>query len=151
MVPGGYKKIKKEVNISGRCTFDYIQDGGLVSGERILLVEDDDIIAKVTDWRLKKLGYEVCGRAVSAAEAMDLVVKSIPDLVLMDINIKGDIDGIETANMIKKGFNIPVIYVTSHSDGPTIERARETKPDGFIVKPFEDNDLRVAIELALKK
>jgi len=151
MVPGGYKKIKKEVNISGRCTFDYIQDVGLVSGERILLVEDDDIIAKVTDWRLKKLGYEVCGRAVSAAEAMDLVVKSIPDLVLMDINIKGDIDGIETANMIKKGFNIPVIYVTSHSDGPTIERARETKPDGFIVKPFEDNDLRVAIELALKK
>jgi two-component system, response regulator PdtaR len=122
-----------------------------MSGERILLVEDDDIIAKVTDWRLKNLGYEVCGRAVSASEAMELVVKAMPDLVLMDINIKGDIDGIDTANMIKKGFNIPVVYVTSHSDGPTIERARETKPDGFIVKPFEDNDLRVAIELALKK
>jgi two-component system, response regulator PdtaR len=122
-----------------------------MSGERILLVEDDDIIAKVTDWRLKNLGYEVCGRAVSASEAMELVVKAMPDLVLMDINIKGDVDGIDTANMIKKGFNIPVVYVTSHSDGPTIERARATKPDGFIVKPFEDNDLRVAIELALKK
>ena len=122
-----------------------------MSGERILLVEDDDIIAKVTDWRLKNLGYEVCGRAVSASEAMELVVKAMPDLVLMDINIKGDVDGIDTANMIKKGFNIPVVYVTSHSDGPTIERARATKPDGFIVKPFDDNDLRGAIELALKR
>jgi two-component system, response regulator PdtaR len=122
-----------------------------VSGERILLVEDDDIIARVADWRLKNLGYVVCGRAVSSAEAMDLVVKTLPDLVLMDINIKGDIDGIETTKLIKNGFNLPVVYVTSHSDGSTLERAKETHPDGFIVKPFDDNDLRVAIELALKK
>ncbi|MGA2103913.1 MAG: response regulator [Methanoregula sp.] len=117
----------------------------------ILLVEDDDIIAKVAQWRLKNLGYEVCGRATSGAEAMELVVKQKPDLVLMDINIKGDIDGIETARMIKKGFNIPVVYVTSHTDGPTLERAKGTNPDGFIVKPFDDKDLRVAIELALNK
>lgn len=122
-----------------------------MSNEKILVVEDDDIIAKVEDWRLKNLGYQVCGRAVSGAEAMELVVKHKPDLVLMDINIRGDIDGIETAKMIKKGFNIPVIYVTSHSDGPTLVRAKETKPDGFIVKPFDDNDLRVAIQLALNK
>lgn len=121
-----------------------------MSDKAILLVEDDDIIAKVADWRLKNLGYKVCGRATTGAEAMELVVKNKPDLVLMDINIKGEIDGIETAKMIKKGFNIPVIYVTSHSDGPTLERARETKPDGFIVKPFDDNDLRVAIGLVLK-
>jgi two-component system, response regulator PdtaR len=117
----------------------------------ILLVEDDDIIAKVAEWRLKNLGYDVCGRATTGAEAMELVVNGKPDLVLMDINIKGDIDGIETAKMIKKGFNIPVVYVTSHSDGSTLERARATQPDGFICKPFEDNDLRVAIELALKR
>ncbi len=122
-----------------------------MSGEKILLVEDDDVIAKVADWRLKNLGYTVCGRATNAAEAMELVVNAKPDLVLMDINIQGDMDGIETAKMIKKGFNIPVVYVTSHSDGPTLERARETRPDGFIVKPFDDKDLRVAIELALKK
>ena len=122
-----------------------------MSNTRILLVEDDDIIAKVADWRLKNLGYEVCGRATSAAEAMELVVREKPDLVFMDINIRGDVDGIETAKMIKKGFNIPVIYVTSHSDGPTLERAKATQPDGFIVKPFDDNDLRVAIELAMKK
>lgn len=122
-----------------------------MSGEKILLVEDDDVIAKVADWRLKNLGYTVCGRATTGAGAMELVVNQKPDLVLMDINIRGDIDGIETAKMIKKGFNIPVVYVTSHSDGPTLERAKATRPDGFIVKPFDDNDLRVAIELALKK
>ena len=122
-----------------------------MSNEKILLVEDDDIIAKVADWRLKNLGYVVCGRATTGAEAMELLVNKKPDLVLMDINIRGDIDGIETATMIKKGFNIPVVYVTSHSDGATLERARASKPDGFIVKPFDDEDLRVAIELALKK
>ena len=121
-----------------------------MSDRSILLVEDDDVIAKVAQWRLNNLGYQVCGRAVSGAEAMELVVKHKPDLVLMDINIRGEIDGIETAKMIKKGFNIPVIYVTSHSEGETLERAKETKPDGFIVKPFDDNDLRVAIGLALK-
>ena len=123
----------------------------LLSGEKILIVEDDDIIARVEDWRLKNLGYTVCGRATNGAEAMELVVNKKPDIVLMDINIKGNIDGIETAKMIKKGFNIPVIYVTSHSDGATLVRAKETKPDGFILKPFEDNDLRIAIQLALSK
>jgi len=122
-----------------------------MAGVSILLVEDDDIIARVEDWRLKNLGYTVCGRASTGAEAMELVVNKKPDLVLMDINIKGNIDGIETAKMIKKGFNIPVIYVTSHSDGATLDRAKETKPDGYIIKPFDDNDLRVAIELAMKK
>lgn len=117
----------------------------------VLIVEDDKIIAQIADWRLTNLGYRVCGRAATGAEAMELVGKHKPDIVLMDINIKGDIDGIETAKMIKKDFSIPVVYVTSHSEGPTLERAKETKPDGFILKPFEDDDLRVAIELALKK
>jgi len=121
-----------------------------MSNRSILIVEDDDIIARVTDWRLKNLGYTVCGRASTGAEAMELLISQKPDLVLMDINIRGDIDGIDTAMMIKKGFNIPVIYITSHSDGPTLERAKETKPDGFIIKPYEDADLRVAIELAFK-
>lgn len=122
-----------------------------MSGEKILIVEDDDIIARVEDWRLKNLGYTVCGRATNGPEAMELVANQKPDVVLMDINIKGEIDGIETARMIKKEFNIPVIYVTSHSDGATLVRAKETKPDGFILKPFEDNDLRIAIALTLSK
>ena len=122
-----------------------------MSGEKILLVEDDDVIARVEEWRLKNLGYTVCGRATTGAKAMELVVNAKPDLVLMDINIKGEVDGIETAKMIKDGFKIPVVYVTSHSDGPTLDRAKATHPDGFIVKPFDDKDLRVAIQLALNK
>jgi len=123
----------------------------IVSKGKILLVEDDDIVAKVADWRLKTLGYDVCGRVTTGADAMEQVVNLMPDLVLMDISIKGDIDGIETARMIKKRLNIPIVYLTSHSDGPILDRAKETHPDGFILKPFEDNDLRVAIELALNR
>lgn len=116
----------------------------------VLIVEDDDIIARVEDRRLKNLGYVVSGRATTGAEAMEVVMNKRPDIVLMDINIRGNADGIETAMMIKKGFNIPVIFVSSHTDDDTLERAKATQPDGFVVKPFEDNDLRVAIELALK-
>ncbi len=117
----------------------------------ILLVEDDNIIAKIADWRLKNLGYEVCGRATTSAEAMDLLGQFKPDVVLMDINLKGNLDGIETTKLIKQKYSLPVIYVTSHSEGSTLERARDSKPDGFILKPFDDEDLRVAISLVIKK
>ena len=122
-----------------------------MSKTQILIVEDDDILARIISWRLTNLGYEVCGKAASGVEAMDLLVEAKPDLVLMDINIKGDIDGIETAGMIKKEFRLPVVFLTSHSDGQTLERAKAIRPDGFVLKPFGDNDLRVAIELALVK
>jgi CheY-like chemotaxis protein len=118
---------------------------------QVLIVEDDQVIVKIAEWRLAKLGYEVCGKAETGQDAIDIVMSRHPDLVLMDINLKGDIDGIETAKRIKKEFNIPVIFVTSHSDGETVKRAKEIHPDGFIRKPFDDDDLRVGIELALKK
>jgi len=78
-------------------------------------------------------------------------MKKRPDLVLMDINLKGSMDGIDTAVMIKKRYDIPVVYMSSHPTDATVERAKATRPDGFIIKPFEDTDLRVSIELALKK
>ena len=120
-------------------------------GKKILIVEDDDVLARVIIWRLTNLGYTVCGRGATGAEAMELLVNEKPDLVLMDINLKGEIDGIDTTSMIKKGFKVPVIYLTSQFDGPTIERAKATRPDGFVLKPFGDKDLQVAIELALTK
>jgi CheY-like chemotaxis protein len=92
-----------------------------------------------------------CGREETGAGALDSVVRKQPDLVLMDINLKGEMDGIEAARQIRKDFDIPVIFLTSHSDGNTLRRAKEIHPDGFITKPFSDDDLRVAIELALKK
>jgi two-component system, response regulator PdtaR len=123
----------------------------LMAGSRILIVEDDDVLTRIITWRLTNLGYVVCGRASSSEEAVEIIVKERPDLVLMDINIKGDLDGIETTSLVKKGFGLPVIYLTSHSDGPTLERARATRPNGFVLKPFGDTDLRVAIELALNR
>ena len=125
--------------------------GVYMTGASILIVEDDDILARVEDWRLKNLGYMISGRASSGAEAINGVMKQRPDLVLMDINIEGSMDGIETAMMIKKRYDVPVVYMSSHPTDMTVERAKATRPEGFIVKPFHDTDLRVAIELALKK
>jgi len=122
-----------------------------MSNASILLVEDDNVLAKIAETRLQTLGYDLCGRATTAAEAITIVVNNKPDLVLMDITIKGKVDGIDTANLIKNGFDIPVVYLTSHSDEMYLERAKATNPDGFVTKPYNDNTLRVAIELALKK
>ena len=101
---------------------------------KILIVEDDDIVARVIAWRLNNIGYEVCGRATSSTETMEILVKEYPDVVLMDINIKGETDGIETANMIKTRVKIPVIFLTSHSDGSTLQRAKETQTGWFCSK-----------------
>ena len=122
-----------------------------MANPKVLVVEDDNLILTVEKWRLAKLGYEVCGSAATGAEALNSVEKLRPDLVLMDINLKGEIDGIETAGRIKKNFNIPVIFVSSFTDEDTISRAKTVNPDGFIRKPFDDDDLRIAIELGLKK
>ncbi|MEN6610293.1 MAG: response regulator [Methanoregulaceae archaeon] len=118
---------------------------------QILLVEDDDIVARVATWRLQKIGYEVCGRATNSADAVKLAMEHHPDLVLMDIKISGTSDGISTAKVLKKTLNVPIIYLTSHTDDETIARAAETQPAGFIAKPFDDKDLKIAIEVALRK
>jgi|SRR5208337_1977984 len=118
---------------------------------KILLVEDDDIVSRVAIWRLEKLGYEVCGRATNSAAAVNLAKEHHPDLILMDIKIAGPSDGITTAKMLKEVTTAPLVYLTSQSDEETVIRAAETRPAGFISKPFEDKDLRIAIEIALRK
>jgi two-component system, response regulator PdtaR len=122
-----------------------------MANPKVLIVEDDEIIAYIEQWRLKKLGYDICGSAGTGAEAMNSVAKMRPDIVLMDIHLKGEIDGIETAGRIKKDFNIPVIFVSAYIDEATISRAKAIHPDGFLRKPFDDDDLRIALELGLKK
>jgi CheY-like chemotaxis protein len=118
---------------------------------KVLIVEDDNVILSIEKWRLSNLGYEICGSAGTGAEAMECVAKMRPDIVLMDITLNGAMDGIETAGQIKKNFNIPVIFVSSHTDGEILSRARAVNPDGFVKKPFDDDSLRIAIELGLKK
>jgi CheY-like chemotaxis protein len=118
---------------------------------KVLVVEDDEVIVDIEIWRLSKLGFDVCGSAATGAEALECAAKLQPDIVLMDISLRGDMDGIEAAGQIKKNFNIPVIFVTAHIHGEILARAKTVNPDGFIKKPFDDDDLRIAIELGLKK
>jgi CheY-like chemotaxis protein len=122
-----------------------------MANPKVLIVEDDKIIVYIEKWRLSKLGYDICGSAGTGAEAMNCVANMRPDVVLMDINLEGEIDGIETAGRIKKDFNIPVIFVSGYFDEATIARAKAINPDGFLRKPFDDDDQRIAIELGLKK
>jgi len=117
---------------------------------KIFLVEDDDILAKTTEWRVRKLGYEFLGRAANGKEAIESILQLHPDIILMDINLRGETDGVEIAEIIRRQLDIPVIYITVNADKETIARARRTNPKGYIVKPFDDDDLRVAIEIATR-
>jgi len=116
---------------------------------KIVIVEDESIVALDIKKSLRKLGYTVTGRAKSGSEAIKKVEETCPDLVLMDVGIKGDMDGIETAKRIQAEFNIPIIYLTAHSDEATLKRAKLTKPAGYLIKPFEDRELHSTITTAL--
>ncbi len=116
---------------------------------RILVVEDEGIVALDIEEGLRTLGYEVVGIVDSGEEAVRSAERERPDLVLMDVSLKGSMDGVEAAARIRDNFGIPVVYLTAHADESTLHRARVTTPYGFILKPFAPDDLRPAIELAL--
>ncbi|MFQ5659302.1 MAG: response regulator [Gammaproteobacteria bacterium] len=119
-------------------------------GERILVVEDENIVAKDIHDSLLKLEYAVSGMVSSGEKAIKECRKLAPDLVLMDIKLKGSLDGIATAHILKE-MNIPVIFITAYSDQDTLGRAKYSEPLGYINKPFTVNDLYTAIEIALHK
>lgn len=118
---------------------------------KILVVEDEIIVAVNLGQKLKKLGYELVGITSSGEEAIQKAEENHPDLVLMDINIEGNLDGIETAEVLRNRFHTPVIYLTAYADESTLDRAKKTQPLGYIVKPFESDQLRSSIEVALYK
>jgi PAS domain S-box-containing protein len=118
---------------------------------RILVVEDDSIIAEDLQDRLRDLGYAVAGVAASGEEAVSKATHSDPDLVLMDIRLRGRVDGIEAAKQIRQHLHIPVVYLTSHADHQTVNRAKATEPFGYLLKPVHDRELRPAIEMAIYK
>jgi len=122
-----------------------------LKNSRILVVEDEAIVAMVIKRRLKDLGYIVSGIASTGKDAIIKVEGTFPDLVLMDIRLKGDMDGIEATKTIKDRFSLPVVYLTAHSDDVTFKKAKETDPDGYILKPFTEKDLSTTIEIALHK
>lgn len=118
---------------------------------RIVIVEDEGIVAKDLEKRLTLLGYTVAGRAVTGEDAVETVGVLSPDMVLMDIMLKGEMDGIEAAAQIHQRYDIPVIFLTAYTDMKTLERAKVTQPFGYIVKPFEERDIHTAIEMAVYK
>jgi CheY-like chemotaxis protein len=118
---------------------------------KILVVEDQNIVALNIRNKLKNLGYTVPGTASTGEEAIRKAELTNADLVLMDIMLKGDMDGIEAAREIKSRFKIPVLYLTAYTDDETLERAKMTEPAGYISKPFKEEDLHSNIEMALHK
>lgn len=122
-----------------------------MAAEKILVVEDERVVARDIEKRLKKLGYVVPASVASGEEAIQKVVELRPDLVLMDIRLKGQMDGLEAAEQIRADYNTPVIYLTAYADEATLQRAKATEPFGYIVKPFDERDLHVAIEVALRR
>ena len=107
------------------------------NSDKIMVVEDEWIVAKEICRNLKDLGYKVCSTASTGDEAIRKVEEDRPDLILMDIVLKGKMDGIEAAERITSQFDIPVIYLTSHTNQEYIERAKQTKPFAYLVKPFK--------------
>src|SRR5512140_865730 len=117
----------------------------------ILVVEDENIVAKDVVNRLKNLGYTVTGTVASGEEAVRAVIFNPPDLVLMDIMLKGNMDGIEATRRILGTVDIPVVYLTAYADEKTLQRAKVTEAFGYLLKPFEERELHITIEMALFK
>lgn len=115
------------------------------SQKKILIVEDEFIIAMLIEKQITRLGYDVVAKVTSGDKAIDAVKSHNVDLILMDIKIIGDMDGIETMHAIRKFSSVPVIYITGNSDPVTKQKAFETGPAGYIIKPIEMDTLRVAL------
>ena len=122
-----------------------------MTGTRILVAEDESLIAEALRNTLEKMGLIVTGVVASGEDAIARAEETSPDLVLMDIRLRGNLDGIEAAGTIHDRFDIPVIYLTAHSDDATVNRAKRTGPFGYLLKPFSGRELRVTVEMALQK
>lgn len=121
------------------------------AGTQILVVEDERIVGLHLKQQLVKLGYKVAAVVSSGEEALKVIAERRLDLVLMDIHIDGAIDGIETAKQIKVDYTLPVIYLTAFSSEGTLQRARESKPYGYLLKPFSERELHATIQMTLER
>ena len=119
--------------------------------KRILIVEDETIVAMTIEDALQEMGYSVVGTVSTAEDAIKMAGDARPDLILMDIRIQGEKDGIAAAEEITAQYHIPIIYLTAHADEKTFKRAMKTQPYGYLIKPFRDRELHSTIEIALYK
>lgn len=118
---------------------------------KVLLVEDERVVAKDLALTLESMGYEVIGSAATRDEALAICAKQVPDIVLMDIRIKGNVDGIDTAKELLDLYGLHVIYLTAHADVASIDRAKRTRPHAYLLKPVKAGELQGAIEIAMFK
>lgn len=118
---------------------------------KILIVEDEMIIAEDMADALTQLGYEVTAIVPSGHDAIEKAATTNPDIVLMDINLQGEIDGVDAASQIRSSQQIPVVFLTAYADQNTIERAKATEPYGYLLKPFQDRELKTTIEIAIQR
>jgi PAS domain S-box-containing protein len=123
----------------------------MVEKARIMVVEDEAVISMEIQDRLTKMGHSVCGTAASGEEAVSVATAKRPDLILMDVQLRGEVDGVQTAKQIRDLIEIPIIYLTAFADDRTVERAKLTQPFGYLIKPFSEKELYAAIEMALYK
>jgi PAS domain S-box-containing protein len=121
------------------------------ASKTVLVVEDERVVAKDLQRTLTRLGYRVPTTVASADDALRAVTNECPDLVLMDIRIRGELDGIETARILKQRFDVPVVYLTAYADPETVARAKSTEPHGYLLKPVNFDELRSTVEVALHK
>jgi len=117
----------------------------------VLVVEDESIVSKDIQHSLKKLGYNVVGAASTGEKAIELAISTHPHIILMDIMLKGEMNGIEAADEIRKHLSIPVVFLTAYADESTLSKAKITEPYGYILKPFKEIDLHTTIEMAIYK
>lgn len=115
-------------------------------GKKIFIVEDDMIIQMFIERILSNLGLTIIGEARTGDEVIEFLQQQQPDFILMDIGLAGDKDGIETAQIINRSYNIPIIFLTGNSDKPTLERAQKTNPIGFINKPIDETSLKSVMQ-----
>jgi CheY-like chemotaxis protein len=127
------------------------QEARQVTGAKVMIVEDEAVVALHLRQELTKLGHTVAGMATNGEQALKLIEEVFPDIVLMDIHIQGEIDGIETAKRIPRYLHIPVVFLTAYSEDTTLKRAADTYPYGYLIKPFLDRELHATIKMALER
>ncbi|MEM7365079.1 MAG: response regulator [Pseudomonadota bacterium] len=122
-----------------------------MSSKSLLVVEDEVLVARDIKSRLERMGYTVLDIASRGLEAIEKALRLRPDLILMDINLKDEIDGVDTAIRIREQYDVPVIFCTAYSNDEILERAKISAPYGYVLKPFDNRELEINIEIALYK
>jgi CheY-like chemotaxis protein len=146
--PNCFQSQNKPINLNG-TELRQLKRIKTMAKAQILVVEDESIVAEDIRMCLQKWGYSVPAVVYSGKEAVKKAGENKPDLVLMDIRLQGEMNGIEAAEEIRECFNIPVVYLTAYKDGRMLKQAKITEPYGYVIKPFEDIELQTTVERAL--